>query len=207
MGRPARFDEAAILASAKCVSAEVGPQQLTIAAVAEQAGAPVGSIYHRYQSRDEILASLWLDVVGPFQEQFLEKLEGRDPVRAGLAAVRYVCAWVRAHPLEARLLLLHRREDFAEGGWPMSYRHRARALVTRAEESLRAYAGRLSGRSEDTALREVRFALVDLPTAALRRDIDAGGPISQLSQRLLLETCEFALRRVARRRRSPTRRR
>jgi AcrR family transcriptional regulator len=207
MGRPARFNEAAILAGAKRVSAEVGPQNLTIAAVAERSGAPVGSIYHRYKSRDEILASLWLDVVGEFQERFLAALDGSDPMRSGLAAVRYVCDWVREHPVEARLLLLHRREDFAADCWPLSYRRRARELERRAAESLRAYALRLIGRDGAPELREVRFALVDLPTAALRRDIEAEASISHASQRLLLETCSFSLRRAARRRRNTAGRR
>jgi AcrR family transcriptional regulator len=207
MGRRARFDEAAILAGAKRVSAEVGPQKLTIAAVAGRSGAPVGSIYHRYKSRDEILAALWLDVVGGFQERFLAALDGGAPVRSGLAAVRFVCDWVRDHPFEARLLLLHRREDFAAACWPASYRRRALELASRAEESLRAYALRLIGREGPLELREVRFALVDLPTAALRRDIEADGSISDASQRLLFETCSASLRRAARRRRNTTQRR
>jgi AcrR family transcriptional regulator len=206
MGRPAQFDEAAILAGAKRVSAEVGPQKLTIAAVAGRSGAPVGSIYHRYRSRDEILAALWLGVVGDFQEQFLAALDGDDPVRSGLAAVRFVCDWVREHPVEARLLLLHRRDDFAVDGWPASHRRRARDLASSASEALRAYAKRLTGRNGARELREVRFALVDLPTAALRRDIEADGSVSETSQALLLETCAFSLRRSVRRRGAARRR-
>lgn len=207
MGRPARFDGTAILSGAKRVSAEVGPQNLTIAAVAERSGAPVGSIYHRYESRDEILASLWLGIVEDFQERFLGALEGSDPVRSGLAAVRYVCDWVREHPLEARLLLLHRREDFACDRWPAGYRRRARLLARRATESLRAYALRLAGRDGAAELREVRFALVDLPTAALRRDVEAGASPSEGTRQLLLETCTFSLRRAAGRRRTAAGRR
>src|SRR5215467_5864891 len=103
MGRPRRYDEAAILAGATLASAERSPRELTIAAVATRAGVPVGSIYHRYASREAILADLWLGLVEPFQEGFLVTLDGPDPLRAGLAAVRRVCAWVRAHPREARL--------------------------------------------------------------------------------------------------------
>ena len=67
MGRRARHQEATILDSAKRVSAAVGPHKLTIAAVASAAGTPVGSIYHRYASRDDILAAVWLDLVEAFQ--------------------------------------------------------------------------------------------------------------------------------------------
>jgi AcrR family transcriptional regulator len=197
MGRPARFDEARILAGATHVSAEVGPQNLTIAAVAERAGAPVGSIYHRYASRDEILAAVWLELVEAFQARFLAMLAAADPVEGGLAAVRYVCGWVRRHPREARLLMLHRREDFAAARWPARYRRRAAALASQAERSLRRYALRLAGRARAAELRHVRFALVDLPTAALTRDIEAGVAPSPAVQRLLLDTCADVLQRLA----------
>lgn len=196
MGRSARHAEAAILESAKRVSAEVGPHKLTIAAVAARAGAPVGSIYHRYASRDEILATVWLDLVEEFQERFLAALAGDDPVEAGLAAVRLTCRWVRRHPREARLMLMYRREDFAAERWSKSHRRRAQALASKAHETLQGYASRLRGRGGRAELRSTRFALVDMPTAALRRDIEAGVAPSRRMEALLLDTCAYALRRT-----------
>jgi len=198
MGRPRRYDEAQILEGAKHVSVESGPQKLTIAAVAKSAGMPIGSIYHRYASRDEILAALWFDLVETFQARFLAELEAAEVVPAGLAAVRMACEWVRQHPREARLMLLHRREDFAAERWPASYRRRAAALAHRADVSLRQYATRLTGRTGAAQLRAVRFALVDLPTAALKRDVEAGAPPSQDLEQLVLDTCAYALQRAAR---------
>ena len=200
MGRLARHARSTILDCAKHVSAEVGPQKLTIAAVAERAGAPVGSIYHRYASRHEILAAVWLDLVENFQGRFLAALEGSDPVAAALVAVRYTCRWVRSHPREARLMLLHRREDFAAEQWPQSYRRRAEKLAAQARESLRRYAARLLGRCRSAELRIVRFILVDLPTAALKRDIEAGVRPSKSLETFLLDTCTDALRRARARR-------
>jgi AcrR family transcriptional regulator len=200
MGRPARHARSTILDCAKRVSAEVGPQNLTIAAVAERAGAPVGSIYHRYASRHEILAAVWLDLVEQFQGRFLASLEGSDPAAAAVAAVRYTCSWVRHHPREARLMLLHRREDFAAAHWPQSYRRRAEKLAAEAGESLRRYTVRLLGRCRAQELRIVRFILVDLPTAALKRDIEAGLLPSKALETLLLDTCTDALRRARGRR-------
>lgn len=206
MGRPARYDEAAILESAKHVSAELGPQKLTIAAVAKRAGAPVGSIYHRYTSRDEILAAVWLELVEEFQERFLVQLDGPEVIRSGLAAVRYTCDWIGQHPREARLLLLHRREDFASQRWPASYRRRAEALTHRAAASMTGYAARLTG-SGTAGLRTVRFVLLDLPMAALRRDLEAGLPITADVRQMLLHTCAYALRHAARSQPKASRRR
>lgn len=196
MGRPARHQEATILASAKRVSAAVGPQRLTIAAVASDAGTPVGSIYHRYASRDDILAALWLELVTEFQTRLLAHLERSDPVEAGLAALRFVCRWVRRHPCEARLMLLHRREDFAAERWAATYRRRARDLADQADTAMRRYASRLLARAGAAELRTVRFVLVDLPTAALRRDLEAGTPPSKRAEAMLLDTCAYALRRA-----------
>jgi AcrR family transcriptional regulator len=196
MGRPVRHAPTAILECAKRVSAEVGPRNLTIAAVAERAGAPVGSIYHRYASRDEILATVWLDLVEAFQARFLAELGADDPIEAGLAAVRYTCRWVRRRPREARLMLLHHRDDFAAERWPLSYRRRAQALAAAAAESLQGYAARLLGRRRPADLRSVRFALVDLPAAGLKRDIESGVPPSASLEALLLDTCVYALRRA-----------
>lgn len=197
MGRPARHRESTILECAKRLSAEVGPQNVTIAAVAARAGAPVGSIYHRYASRDHILAAVWLTLVEDFQRRFLAELEGEDPLSAGLAAVSFICRWVRGHPSEARLMLTHRREDFATDGWSARDRKRAQGLAAAAEESLHGYAVRLVGHGRASVLRHVRFALVDLPTAALKRDIEAGVAPSKSVESLLLDTCEYVLRRAA----------
>jgi len=199
MGRPRRYDEAQILEGAKHISAESGPQKLTIAAVAQRAGVPVGSIYHRYTSRDEILAAVWFDFVEAFQARWLAELEAADVVGAGLAAVHWACDWVRRHPREARLMLLHRREDFASERWPASYRRRAAQLARRAAAGVRQYAARLTGRAGAAQLRAVHFALVDLPTAALKRDVEAGVPPSEDVEHLVLDTCAYALQRMARR--------
>lgn len=209
MGRPARHEEATILDCARQLSAETGPRSLTIAAIAERAGAPVGSIYYRHASRDEILATVWLDLVEDFQRRLLDVLEaGQDAVEAGLAAVAFTCDWVRHHRVEARLLLLHRREDFASDRWSPRQRRRAEALAERSEAALRRYALRLAGHGGAASLRAVRFALVDLPAAALRREIEAGTDPSPHVEGLLAETCAFVLRQMTRRaargeRRSP----
>jgi len=198
MGRPPRYAEAEILEGAKHVSAEVGPGKLTIARIAKRTGMPVGSIYHRYASRDAILAEVWLELVEEFQEQFLAELGAANTVQAGLAAVRFACRWIRLHPREARLLLLHRREDFASDRWPTSYRRRAEALAGRGAAALGDYAARLTSQRGAAVLRTVRFALIDLPTSVLRRDVEAGTPPPEAVEDLLVDTCAHVLRRAAR---------
>ena len=106
----------------------------------------------------------------------------------------FVGRWVRRHPREARLMLLHRREDFAADRWTAGYRRRAQQLFAAADTAVRRYAVRLCGRAGAGELRIIRFTLVDLPTAALKRDIEAGTPTAKRMEAILLDTCAHALR-------------
>ena len=51
-------DDAVLDATAEIVLAE-GSRAASMNAIAAASGAPVGSIYHRYASRDEVVVALW----------------------------------------------------------------------------------------------------------------------------------------------------
>jgi len=172
MGRRGRFPPERILAAARGIVAENGPPGLTVAVLSQRLGAPVGSIYHRYQSREVLLADLWLTAIESFQPEFLRNLQGKNTIEAGVAAVGFACRWVRRHPQEARLLLLYRRADFIRGSWPDQYQSRAERLRREGAAGIRAYCRRLHGDANARHLRRVRFALVDLPLAAFRPCIE-----------------------------------
>ena len=76
MGRRPKFDRESIAAAARQVVAERGPRGATVAAIAAHLGAPTGSIYHRFRSRELLLADLWLTVVEAFQAGVVAALEG-----------------------------------------------------------------------------------------------------------------------------------
>ncbi|MFE7723338.1 TetR/AcrR family transcriptional regulator [Nocardia rhizosphaerihabitans] len=57
------FSTDALLDAAREVVLQRGPRAATITAIAAQAGAPVGSIYHRFDSVDDMLAQVWLRAV------------------------------------------------------------------------------------------------------------------------------------------------
>jgi AcrR family transcriptional regulator len=172
MARPARFSEQDLLAAAARVAAAGGPAAATVGAIAKAAGAPTGSLYHRFPSRDVLLGTLWLDLVGRFQAGWIAALEQGDPEAAAL----HTPAWVRAHPREARLLLLHRREDFLAGDWPPDLAERAAHVNDRAGAVLRAFTRAELGDDLPASVRRVRFALVEIPYAAVRPYVDTGQP-------------------------------
>lgn len=178
MARPAKFSEEQILDAALDLIAQAGPPAATIAAIAERIGAPVGSLYHRFPSRDVLLARLWLRSIDRFQQHFLAALappEGGDLDEAAINAALQVLAWARGNMAEAQVLLLHRREDVA-ARWPDDLGAQLRSLNGRVEAAVRAHALRRYGSDDDEHLQRLTFALVDLPYAACRRYLGSGVP-------------------------------
>jgi len=155
-------------AAALRLVADRGPQAVTVAAVAREAGAPTGSIYHRYRSREQLLAELWMDVVEGFQSGFVARLGAASDLEGAVEAARFMVAWTRAHTLEARLLLLHRRQDFVAGEWPAELAVRAAALEPQLGAALRTFAVRVVGRADTDTMARLRYALLDAPFGAIK---------------------------------------
>ena len=206
MSRAPQFDQAQILDAAKRLIARHGPSGATIGAIAQAVGAPTGSIYHRFDSRDVLLAEVWLGAATAFQTAFFERLVGSAPREAGLAAALYMAQRVRERPREARLLLLHRREDFVDRGWPAKMRRRAEQLGRQVETELRAFSSRLCGRQDARTVRSIAYALVEAPVAAVRRHVAAEESPPAYVDGLIRTTYEAVIRHlgVSRNKRSIT---
>jgi AcrR family transcriptional regulator len=173
MVRPAKFDEGQILESARGLVAMYGPASATMSAIARSARAPTGSIYHRFESRDVLLGEVWLRAAEAFQDAYFDVLR-RTPARdAGLSAALFFMGRVRVDLAEARVLLLHRREDFVDRGWPPAMEKRATRLKDQVDTELRDFSRRLRGRVDPRILRLVTYAILDAPFAAVRRHVAA----------------------------------
>jgi AcrR family transcriptional regulator len=170
MGRIARFNNEQFVDAALKIAAGRGPAAMTIAAVAGEVGAPVGSVYHRFLSRDVLLAEVWLKVISSFQETFLHLLEKDE----GLEAALHTPRWVRLHPTESRIILLYRREELVEGEWPNDLRERALWIKRGLDDGIRDYAARTFGTDGRKAMHRILFALIDVPYAAVIRYIRQG---------------------------------
>jgi AcrR family transcriptional regulator len=149
-----------------------GARAATIAAIAGASGAPVGSLYHRFGSRDTLLAEVWLRALSRFQSCFLAAAQETDPVLAAAAMAAAVVRFAREHPSDSGVLMTVRSRDLFDN-------EPARALLTRREEmnaqidsAIGALARRRYGRADRRTVERVRFAVIDLPAAALRRHAD-----------------------------------
>lgn len=191
MARPPRFDIDQFLDAAVRLAAASGPAGVTMSAVAQEVGAPSGSVYHRFTGRTALLAQVWLRTVERFQEGYFTAIgaEG-DAWSAGRAAARHVVAWSRAHPEEASLLL-YGAEDFGRADWSEEHIHRAE----RGNQRVRATLGSLAeslGAEGPRAGERVTLAVVDLPLSVVRRHLRAGLPLPAHAEDLA-EECAAAL--------------
>ena len=183
MGRKAHFKHDEFIDAAMRMVAEHGPGALTVSALASGMNAPIGSVYHRFPSRDVLLAQLWIRIVESFQRGFLESLE-----HDGLSAALYTAGWVRDHPDEARVLLLHRREELVSGPWPAHLKDDAARLTQEMDAGIRRFAEKHFGSLSLEALRRAAFALTDVPLAAVRPHVERGEQPPEFVGQLVRET-------------------
>jgi AcrR family transcriptional regulator len=192
VGRPAKFDSEQILDTTARIVAEGGPGQATVAAIAQRLGAPSGSIYHRFESRDLLLARLWIRTVRRAQEGFVAALTVPDLEQAALAAALHIPSWSRRHLPEATVLLLYRPQDLADR-WPEELGVEVAELNKGMQAAVRDFTRRWFGRVTPTNLQTVAFALVDTPYGASRRYLLAGKPPPPIVDELIVRTCRCVL--------------
>lgn len=165
-----------MLDAARDLLLEQGAGSATVEAIAGASGASNGSIYHRFGSRDELIARLWLRAVYRSQASFLAALEEGDPRDAALAAAMSILDFCETEPADARLLASFRREDLI--------RTTSDELAAELEEvnkpverAVVALARRLYGRATRAALNRTLLAVFDLPFGATHRYLLTGTAI------------------------------
>jgi AcrR family transcriptional regulator len=180
----AKFSEGAFLAAAQAIAAQEGPAAATIASITARLGAPTGSFYHRFASRNVVLGELWLRTVLDFQEGIGAALAAGDGLRAAL----HTPAWVRAHPDNARLLLMYDRKDFVQGAWPEELRERVAGMTERMEAGSRQRARVVFGEDGQEEVRLAQFLISEVPVAAVRQHLVRREPPPPLVDRLIRTT-------------------
>lgn len=191
VARPPKYSSDQILDAVVELVKRRGVATVSATGVAALLGAPSGSIYHRFPSRDALVASAWLRAGETFQKELAAALDGPDPQAAALAAVRGTLDWARRRPAEASFFLLYGKADLTKSEWPPEVFRRANRLGNDLTDTLRRFARRLPG----TSLARARFALIDVPQAALRRALTSGSAIDSEAQALVEETAAALLGR------------
>jgi AcrR family transcriptional regulator len=166
------FEDADFLAAARSLAAVSGPASVTVTSVTQKLGAPTGSFYHRFASRDVLLANVWLGTALAFQTDFVAAIKAGD----GLAAALHTPIWVRANFEEARAFLLYHRDDFAHGNWPQDLKDRVIRQGRRVDAAYKRLARDTFGGVGMNELRLARFVLAEVPIAAVGPYLRQGIP-------------------------------
>ncbi|QCH26169.1 TetR/AcrR family transcriptional regulator [Mycobacteroides salmoniphilum] len=182
MGRRPQYTADDILDVALRLVTTGGPSAATAAAIGRTLGAPSGSIYHRFSSRDELMARLWLRSIARYQDGILTALALPDPQEVLSATIDHAFDWTGANRNEALLLLQYEKADLV-AHWPGTLAADLTALNSRVRMALREFAERQFGEVTTEVLDKVMFALIDMPYAAVRRHLpDKGEPAPWLRE-------------------------
>src|SRR5918993_1364325 len=176
MAPPRKHDTDQILDAARTIALRDGPRATGVAAIAQESGAPAGTLYHRFGSRDRVLQAAWLRALGRFRDEALAGADGSDPVEAGVgmavAAIRFARRW----PDDARLIVVVRRTDLLDSGADPDFAERLAVMNAPLQDAIARIAGGL-GRTDARSRETVVAAVVDLPQAAVRRHARDGGDL------------------------------
>jgi len=177
------------MAAALALLGEAGFRGVTMTAIAERTGAPIGSVYHRFASREILLAELWVELIDSFQTDFLAELRKGDGKRAAMHTLR----WIRKHPNKARVFLLYRREQLMTGDWPENIKDRAEKLSAMLDKGITDFTRRFLGRADRKNIDRVVFCLIHVPSSAARSFLEAGKPVPKYYDRFVEEAYQCLL--------------
>jgi AcrR family transcriptional regulator len=192
MPRPQLHQTDTMLDAARELMLRDGSRAATVEAIAEVSGAPIGSIYHRFGSREALVTRLWIRAVHRSQASFVAAMEQTDAKEAAVAAALSIFDFCQEHPADARLLASFGREELI-GITPTGPLADELDEINRpVKRAVVALAKRLYGKGSRPALDRTLLAVFDLPYGATRRHLLSGHKL----QPRLRQDLETAVRAV-----------
>ena len=178
MPRPQRHPVDKILDVSRDLVLSEGARGVTVDRIVAVSGAPKGSVYHRFSSVNDLLATMWLRGVRRSQARFLEPLAaGGDPMPAAVAAGLAIHDFAKENPADARLLAALRREDLVGEVADPALVAELKQVNDQLRAAVSALARRLYGRATRDAVERTTCGVIDLPQGAIRRHLVAGAEI------------------------------
>jgi AcrR family transcriptional regulator len=168
------FSTEAILDAAREVVVTRGARGATVEAISKEAGVPVGSIYHRFDSLAELLARTWLRAARRSQERALAvPVSLERPLESAVAVARAMYDHCLEQPEDTLLLdALTRAELLSmELG---ALRGEMEGVNERIETLMAGLARALFGRADRRTRDLVLLALVDMPHGFAHRQLASG---------------------------------
>ena len=192
--RPQRHPVDKILDVSRDLVLSDGARGVTVDRIVARSGAPKGSVYHRFSSVNDLLATMWLRGVRRSQARFLEPLNaGGDPMSAAVAAGLAIHDFARENPADARLLAAMRREDLVGEVYDPAVVADLQRVNDELGAAVKSLARRLYGRATRDAIERTTCAVIDLPHGAIRRHLVAGVDIPRAVRSQLVAAIPAAL--------------
>lgn len=173
MARPAKFSHDQILDGALAAVAVQG-RGATLGDVCAQIGAPVGSVYHRFPTRDHLFVQLWLRSIRRFHVGLLAAAALDDPQAALTACAVHIPRYCREHPDEALAMTLYRHQLLVTSA-PDELAEDVRGVNDAVIASMRRLCRRRYGRATAHLLTVVTTAVQQCPYGLVRPYV--GGPV------------------------------
>lgn len=185
MVRLAKFNENHFIDSAIEIAAQCGFAAVSMSAIALKVGAPIGSVYHRFDSRGAILARAWLRVKADFRSEVASLWVNSDGDT--WAGVHALLDWCRRKPVYARFLLqCEDTPDFSGANAALSPQLMAELEAEQAELDACFERCMAAMQGDGTHLGStLRFMLIDAPVAMIKPYLTQNQPIPASADAML----------------------
>ncbi len=130
--------------------------------IVKYTGISIGSLYHKYGSREVLLARAWLDAVTAFQGRFIGALESQHP-NAGELAAQVTPQFCREEKHRALILVCCRRAELISDSLHAPLQKEILNINLKAQESLMLFA-----KNRGYSLEACKLGLIAFPLGAVR---------------------------------------
>ena len=135
---------------------------ITLQDIVTTTGVSIGSLYHRYDTREELLAKAWIDAVQAFQARFLAALESNAP-DAGMRAAMVTPQFCRDEIKRAKILVCCRREELLSSSISDEISKQIRSINKASTNSLTRFA-----KNHRYSIEACKLGLIGYPLGAVR---------------------------------------
>lgn len=182
MVRLAKFNENHFIDSAIEIAAQCGFAAVSMSAIALKVGAPIGSVYHRFDSRSAILARAWLRVKADFRSEVASLwARGDGDTWAG---VHGLLNWCRRKPVYARFLLQCADNPDFNGALSAELTAELEAEQAELDACFERCMAALQGDGSHLSS-TLRFMLIDAPVAIVKPYLTQNQPIPASADAML----------------------